>query len=753
MKRYNSRVNLALCLILFLTFNLFLAACGSATSSTATPETTVSPQPTQTVRIYASLPLSGKSAGLGKSLLNAMQLALADTTTNTQVIGNFRIDFVALDNSSPDSEAANTDREKANAQKAAADPDAILYLGPLATATAQASIPILNQAGLAMVSPGATYPGLTKAIAGITKPGEPNIYYQTGKRNFFRLLPTDELQGKADASFTDAKLIARRVFIVDDGTDYGAGLAKAYRDATPEYNLDITGVATLPKEVAKYDEVVNQIRTAKPQAIFFGGYGLAAADFIKKVRAAGVTATLVGGGGMQDDVFLEKAGGDGQGAYASISGTDSAGLSPKGEAFVKAYRAKYGETLQSVTIYGYDAMSVGLAALKSANKKDRAAIIEALFGIKRFNGASGIWNFDANGDTTSTIFSFFVNENQKWAFDSVADTSNNPARPSTPIFPRRTPLPGTPTNAVQPVTPGSSLTKTPSVPQPTAAGEPTPTPTVPPPGATVAPGSQRVDAASQLPPEFRLYKLAGLPTAVYVPPRSAELADQPVTVLFALHGMFGNGGDFGVPLLPFAQKHGLVLVAPTFNYNVNYKRPEVISNENVELSAQLNQLLKELGMATGLKLNEKVLLFGFSRGAQLSHHYAMFYPERVLGAAVLSAGAYTLPLNELNGLTLRFPFGVSNINNFIGHNFDTGDFWRVPFRVQVGAQDDDPREVAREWDPFIGNNRVTRGLVFYQAIRGQGGNANYVLVPNTRHEVNARQVSFAEQFFSNFVGR
>lgn len=725
-------------LFIILILNLLTVACNSDSNASHAPGGSTTPQ---TIRIYASLPLSGASKSSGLNLVNAMRMALEDVSGNTSQIGNFKIDFVPLDNSAIAGGATDAEREASNANKAASDPDAMLYLGPTSTANAQVAIPILNKAGIVMISPGTTYPGLTKTVQNITRGDEPAKYYPNNTRNYFRLLPTDELQGRADASYTDVKLQLHKVFVVEDGTDYGVGLAKSYELASSYYNLSLLGHASLSSSPDNSDKLVEQIRQANPEVIFYSGNSRLAARLVTKVRTAGIKAEFLGGGSIQDETFIQEAGAAAEGVYSSISGTDSAGLSPKGAAFLKAYRDKYADNLQSTTIYGYDAMSAALAAIKQAATKDRGAILKAVAGLKNFTGATGRWSFDQSGDTSLTVFAFYVNRGQKWFFDSVADTSSNAQRPSNPIAvaDNSTPTPASLLTSPTPSAGPAPLGPTKSAPITLAASTP---------GA----GNRRVDAVSKLPPAFKLFKIANLPVTVYIPP-GLTATDKPVQVLVALHGMFANGGDFGVPLVSFAEKNRLVLIAPTFNYNVNYKDPKVITNEDLELTNQLTQVFRQLPEAIGLRVEDKFLIFGFSRGAQLAHHFTMFFPTQVLGAVILSGGAYTLPVGELNNQPLRFPYGLSNFTEITHRNFDQVDFVKIPFDVQVGAKDNDPNQVARSYDPYIGNNRVTRARNFYQALTTLGVNAQFTIVPNTQHEINAAQLEVAERFLQNFVGK
>lgn len=709
------------------------------------PNPTVDPnKPVVTVKIYASLPLSGISANSGRALVNAMRMGLDDFTGGTWMVGNFKIEFVPLDNASAAANGPDPVRESVNAYQAASDPDAILYLGPTSTATAQVAIPILNKAGLTMLSPGTTYPGLTKTVPNVTAADEPAKYYPTGTRNFFRLLPTDELQGRADAGYTDAKLQKRKVFVVDDGTAYGTGLTKAYEDAASYYDLTLLGHASVTDKPNNSDQVAEQIRQAQPEVIFYGGSGVLGGRLKAKIQAAGVQADFLGGSGIQSDAFLQSAGVSAEGSYASTAGIAATGLSSRGAAFLKEYRDRYGDGIQGSTIYGYDAMSVGLSALLNANKKDRAAILQQVSGLRNYVGATGRWSFDQNGDTSLTVFSFYAEKDQKWVFDSVADTSTNlqnpPATGPGAGAPGATPTP----RGTLPILPPSSPRATPG----TTPGAPAPA-TIP--ASSPKPNDNLVDAVSNLPPDFKLYRIAGLPVTIYAPPAST-LNGQPAQVLLALHGMFYNGSDFGQPLLSFARDNHLVLVAPTFNYNVNYKDPQVVTNEDLQLTKQLTQVFAQVPQAINMKVQDKFLLFGFSRGAQLGHHLAMFYPTLIKGAAVLSAGAYTLPEAQFGGKPLLFPFGLSNFTQLTGHAFDITNFIKIPFDVQVGLQDNDPAQVSHPYDPYIGNNRVIRGQSFYQALKEIGVNAILNLVPDTMHEVSPGQLKAAETFLDQFVG-
>ncbi len=150
------------------------------------------------VTIYSSLPLQGSSRPTGIAIQNGIELALEQAGNEA---GGVTINFEPLDDSTAQAGAWTPEAESANAKRAAQDDSAVAYLGTFNSGAAAISIPILNEASLAMLSPGNTAVGLTSDEPGAdTEIGEPEIYYPTGARNYARIVPKDTVQGAALAT-------------------------------------------------------------------------------------------------------------------------------------------------------------------------------------------------------------------------------------------------------------------------------------------------------------------------------------------------------------------------------------------------------------------------------------------------------------------------------------------------------------------------------------------------------------------------
>src|SRR5207244_5551617 len=183
-------------------------------------------------------------------IVNSIQMTIADTKIN-----NVTVQFEALDDATAAKGSWDAAQEAENARKAINDKSVVAYIGTYNSGVANVSIPLLNQAGLVMVSPANTYPGLTKPGKG--ESNEPNTYYPNGKRNYARVVPADDLQGAVGAVWAK-DLGAKNVYIVHDTELYGKGIADVFRAKAKEIGLTEKGYEGAQK-ADNYRALANKI--------------------------------------------------------------------------------------------------------------------------------------------------------------------------------------------------------------------------------------------------------------------------------------------------------------------------------------------------------------------------------------------------------------------------------------------------------------------------------------------------------------
>ena len=245
---------------------------------------------------------------------------------------------------------------------------------------------------------------------------------------------------------------------------------------------------------------------------------------------------------------------------------------------------------------------------------------------------------------------------------------------------------------------------------------------------------------------------------LYIPTNAA--ARGPLQVLVTVHGMGGNGAGFCQNFINRAEQDGWIIVSPTFKYQ-DYRDPNLVLQDESHMLPHLKQILDALPAKTGLPIKDKVLLYGFSRGAQIVHRFAEFYPDRTLAVALFSAGSYTLPTAAMNvngtQATLNFPFGVADIQKYTDAPFNGAAFRQVPFFLGVGGADSNGADTPRAWDPYLGTTRIARAQAFESALTNLGLDSSLTVFPNVSHNVTndmrGQAMSFLEQqvFFATLV--
>ena len=413
--------------------SLMLAACGGAPKPAATEapaaatEAAMTEAPTEapteaamggTLKIVSSLPMTGSSLTQTQTIVNAMQLRLEQAAYKT--CGDaYTIEYEAWDDASAALGKWDPAVETENANKAAADPAIVAYLGTFNSGAAKLSIPILNAAGpLVMISPANTNPGLTKADKDL--PGVTDSYYPTGARSYTRVVAADDIQGKVAANFVKS-LEATTVYILDDQELYGKGIADVFEATAKEIGLTVVGHEGIDPKAADYKALMTKISTSNdgkaPDAIYVGMVVDNNASQLLKDKVAimgdNTKVKYVGPDGIQTQAFIDGAGKDvAEGAYASVAGVPFEELPAAGKQFKTDYEAKYGPLTEPYSVYGYEAMNVALKAIEDVcaaggDPTDRATLTAAVFAIKDFDGALGTWSFDANGDTSLTDMTFY----------------------------------------------------------------------------------------------------------------------------------------------------------------------------------------------------------------------------------------------------------------------------------------------------------------------------------------------------------
>jgi branched-chain amino acid transport system substrate-binding protein len=333
----------------------------------------------KTLIIATDVPLQGSSFDSNDSTNKAIALYLKSIGGK---VGKYSITLKYYDD-------ATAGKCKQNAQAHVANKAEIAVIGTYNSGCAKIEVPILNQdpkGPMLMVSQANTNPGLTKSW----NPGEPDVYYPKGVRNYARVCTTDDNQGSAAAQF--AKSIGvKSVYVLNDTQTYGQGVAQAFTTEAKKQGLTVLSSGPSGQgwdaQQSDYTALFQKIQPLNPDMVYFGGiYDNNGGQLLKaKVAVLGDNTKVKL---MAPDGFTGypafNSDPNAAGAYLSFAGLSNELLvknSPNGAGakFLALYKKTYKkDPVGSYPIYGVAALQVILAAIVKSNGT-RKGVTEAVF--------------------------------------------------------------------------------------------------------------------------------------------------------------------------------------------------------------------------------------------------------------------------------------------------------------------------------------------------------------------------------------
>jgi len=369
----------------------------------------------KTLKIVSDLPLQGSSAAQTETMVNAIELYLEQIDHKA---GPHTIEYESFDDATAAKGAWDEAVCAENARTYAEDESIVGVIGTFNSGCAKIEVPILNEAGVAMVSPANTAVGLTHEGPG-SEPGEPDKYYPTGSRNYTRVVASDDFQGRVDAEYMMNELGVTKVFILDDKDAYGKGVADAFEIAANDIGLEVAGHEGWDANAQNYTALMEKIKSTGADGIFIGGISDFNGGQLVKDKVAVVgdneTVKLLGSDGFVLQSLFEEAGPENvEGMYGSAPVLNPEDLTGFGAEFLAAYEEAHGAP-EVYTAYGAAAAQALVDAIGRSDGT-REDVVAKLFETQIEDGVVGPMSFDDNGDPESSLISIFQGQDGAWGF-------------------------------------------------------------------------------------------------------------------------------------------------------------------------------------------------------------------------------------------------------------------------------------------------------------------------------------------------
>ncbi len=352
--------------------------------------------------IATDLPLQGAGRAQNLAMQKAVQYVLQ--TQYKFKAGKYTVGYQGCDDSTAQAAAWDAAKCSSNARAYAAEKTLVGVLGTFNSGCAKLIVPILNRApggAVGMLSVANTNVGLTH-YAPWNDPGEPNIYYPSGKRNYVRVSASDDYQGPAAADLLKKLKNAKSVYILHDNQTFGKGVANAFKLKAQKLGIKVLGFEPWDSKATSYEAIGERIKAKGAQSVYLGGLVCNnGVKLLKDLRSVlGPKPTFVGPDGWTPYSATLGAGSAAQGMYVSYAGQPLQKLGKTGKAFIAAFKkyAKFKGQVPPYAVYQAQGAQVMLEAIARSNGT-RASVTEQLFKTNVKNGIMGSFRFDKNGDT------------------------------------------------------------------------------------------------------------------------------------------------------------------------------------------------------------------------------------------------------------------------------------------------------------------------------------------------------------------
>ena len=220
-----------------------------------------------TIKVGFQGPLSGDNQQLGINARDGMKVAI-DAANKSNALP-YKIQLVESD------DMGSPDQGPTAAQKLIDDQGVVAVVGPMFSGATKASEPAFCQSGVLSISPSATNPTLTSL----------------GFTNFVRVIAPDTVQGKSAADYMTKSLKAKKVFSLDDKSEYGTGLSSALEAQLQANGAQVVHDGINPTK--DYTSEATKIVGENPDALYYSGYYAEMALLVKALKAKGYKGKIL----------------------------------------------------------------------------------------------------------------------------------------------------------------------------------------------------------------------------------------------------------------------------------------------------------------------------------------------------------------------------------------------------------------------------------------------------------------------------
>lgn len=333
---------------------------------------------------------SGDAASYGNSMRQGIELALEQAKADQEKPLPKDLKVLWADSTTTPAKAAD------EYEKLAENGNAHLIIAGVTSGEAKALLPVIEKTNVPCLSPSASLPSLTK-----------------DSRLFFRIFPSDDLEGRRAARFLREDRDLDTVLIYSQDSEQARGIEPPFRHVF-EQALEGKVVGKIYLSDTNWKQESTDLLTGhNPEAVYIIAYGDRTIEVIKHLRAKHFKGTICVTSAFYSAPAVENNSKLVDGVFFPQPAYDTDDPRPLVQNFLSGYRKTYGHEPDIYAAHAFDAMRVALETLRKTKSMTTVDIKKTLqFGLEEFPGVTGPIQFNDWGDVHRNPIMFIVKDGE-----------------------------------------------------------------------------------------------------------------------------------------------------------------------------------------------------------------------------------------------------------------------------------------------------------------------------------------------------
>lgn len=354
---------------------MLLSACaGSGPSSPPAPAA-------NEIVIGVAGPMTGDLAVFGEQLRRGAQQAVADLNADGGVLGR-KLRLVVGDDQCDPKRAVRVANDLA-------EQGVVFVDGHFCSGSSiPASAVYAEQGTIVQMTPSSTNPKLT----------------ENGIATLFRSCGRDDRQGTFAGAWLVETYPGKSIAILDDGSPYGAGLARETERTVQEKGAAVAMRESFAQRQRDFSTLIARLKAARIDVVYVGGYHNEIAALVRQAREQGFAGSFAAADALNTSEFWSIAGSAANGVRFTDASSQVNLVSAKSA--VETFRSA-GYEPRGYTLGSYAAVQAWAAAAEMAGTTDAGAVAETLHK-STIPTVIGDLSWDERGDLRRVEYAWFV---------------------------------------------------------------------------------------------------------------------------------------------------------------------------------------------------------------------------------------------------------------------------------------------------------------------------------------------------------